>query len=342
MLKKILRWIGLGIVALVMLLLAAFSVLTVYFSNLPWLALRAAAAVVAGGSLLFFGWKAFRKKPWKARGAFLGIFVGAWIWWLAIPARLDRDWKEEVRIQATAEFNGDTLTVRNVRNFKYESKSRFEPIREERTYDLSQIKGVDFAVSNWGMKRIAHTLLSFGFEDDSWLTISVETRLEKGEKYDALKGAFKQFELIYVLADERDLLGVRTNHRDESVFLYPTNATPAQARQLLVSILKGANRVSTEPEFYRSLGRNCTTTLAKHINEAIDPDIPFSTQLFFNGYIAELAYDIGYLPRDLPLEQLTKACDITAKARQIGDASDFSVQIRRKRDEAIAAAKAGG
>lgn len=333
------RWIGLGLIFLVMLVVGLFSILTVYYSNLPWAALRGLAAAAVTVLLLLLGWNSFRKNAWKARGGFLGVFVGAWIWWLAIPAKLDRDWKEEVKILATAEFDGDLVTVRNMRNFTYRADKDFDAVYYDKTFDLSKIRGVDFTMSNWGLKQISHTLLSFEFEGGNWLTVSVETRLEKGEEYDAIQGAFKRFELIYVVGDERDLVRVRTNFRDETVHLYPSNASRAQARALFVSVLKGVNRTAEDPVFYRTLGRNCTTVLVDHVNDVIDPDVSYSLDLLLTASAVDLAYDLKLLDRSIPLADLKLACDITAIAKANGDAPDFSAIIRKKRDEAIAAAK---
>ena len=48
--------------------------------------------------------------------------------------------------------------------------------------------------------------MSFGFAGGDHIAVSVETRPEKGEAYSAIGGFFKQFEVIYILAEERDVL----------------------------------------------------------------------------------------------------------------------------------------
>ena len=65
-------------------------------------------------------------------------------------------------------------------------------------------------------RPVSHTFLSFIFDNAPPVSISIETRPEVGEGFDPLASLFKQFELIYVVGDERDIVRVRTNYRDET------------------------------------------------------------------------------------------------------------------------------
>ena len=183
------------------------------------------------------------------------------LWWTAIPASNTRDWTPDVARTARATFNGSRVTIENVRDFKYRSETDYDQRWETRTYDLDRIKGVDLFLSFWGPTEIAHTIVSWDFDDGQHLAISIETRKEKGESYSALRGFFHQYELYYVVADERDLVGLRTNYRGEQVYLYRIRATAAQGRALLIDYLREVNQLADHPEWYNALTQNCTTTI---------------------------------------------------------------------------------
>src|SRR5687768_3012866 len=180
----------------------------------------------------------------------------------------DRDWMPEHRLLASAEIDGDKLHVKNVRNCEYFSYRDCLVDHYDRTYDLSQLQSVDFVMVPFNESpALAHTMLSFGFADGEYLGVSVEVRLERGESYSPTLGLFGQFELIYVVADERDLIRVRTEHRDVDVLVYRARATPEQARRLLVDVMQRVNQLRDQPEFYDTLSNNCTTNIVRHINQ---------------------------------------------------------------------------
>ena len=156
------------------------------------------------------------------------------LWWTSIPPSNTRDWTPDVARTARATFDGSRVTIENVRNFNYRSESDYDQRWETRTYDLDRIRGMDLFLSFWGPTQIAHTIASWEFGDGQQLAISIETRKEKGESYSALRGFFRQYELYYVVADERDLIGLRANCRGEQVDLYRIRIPTSQARALLV------------------------------------------------------------------------------------------------------------
>ncbi|MEM7010878.1 MAG: DUF4105 domain-containing protein [Verrucomicrobiota bacterium] len=319
--------------------LGVYSLLTVYYSNLPFSWLRLGAAIVVAVPLLFLGWNSFLEHAWRARAGFIVLVAGIAGWWFLIPASHDRDWQEQVGRMPTVEIEGNRAIVRNLRDFEYRARDEFDVRYYDKHIDLSRVRGVDFAVSNWGADHIAHTMLSFELDGLEWLTVSIETRLEKGESYDPLKGIFKQFELIYVMGSERDLIRLRTNYRDEKVFLYPSNASPEQARALLTSILKEANQITEKPTFYHTLAKNCTSVLVSHINEVIDPDVPLDHKQLLTGYADELAYELEHIKTPLPFDELRKACNITKIANESDEDRDFSQTIRKARNAAVSAAR---
>src|SRR5271155_3195556 len=195
---------------------------------------------------------------WTGLLAALVPVVSVALWWSSIAPSNSRNWTPDVARTARAVFHDSSVTIQNVRNFRYRSESDFDPRWETRTYNLDRIRGVDLFLSFWGPTQIAHTIASWDFDDGQHLAISIETRKEKGESYSALRGFFRQYELYYVVADERDLIALRTNHRGEQVYLYHLRVPAADARALLVDYLDEVNRLADHPEWYNALTQNCT------------------------------------------------------------------------------------
>lgn len=315
-----------ALAGLAVTLLTVVGALFLHFSNLPaaWARSGLAVAYVAGVVMLFI----FLKPRWKALLAFAGSFAVILLWFQLIPASSDRAWQEDVSRVPSAVIDGDSLTVHNVRDFRYRSATDYDPAWETRHYDLSKLRTLDIYFSYWGSSAIAHTMLSFGFDDGRYLCLSVETRKEIGEEYDPLASFFKRFELIYILADERDLVAQRTNIRREDTYLFPREMPPARIRALLLDVLERVNALARRPEHYRTIRDNCTTSLVGHLNKANEKPIPFSFKLLVNGYIPDLAYERGQLSRDVPLEDQMKRYAISAIARESPLDAGFSQRIR--------------
>ena len=241
----------------------------------------------------------------------------------------DRNWIPEHRVLAHAEFKGDQVTIHNVRNAEFLTYRDCIVKHDDRTYDLSKIRTVDFVVVPFAeIKSVAHTLLSFGFEDGEHVGISVEVRLEQGEGYDPALGAFGQFELIYVIADERDLIPVRVEHRDVDVYVYRSTATPEMARKLFVDMLKRANQLYEHPEFYDTLGNNCTTNIVRHINAIAPGKVPYDYRVLLPGYADKLAYDLGLIDNRLPFEEVKRRARVNEAVVKYKDHPQFSAKIR--------------
>src|SRR5271154_6075571 len=250
------------------------------------------------------------------------------LWWTAIPPSNTRNWTPDVARTARASFDGSRVTIENVRNFNYRSEDDYDQRWETRTYDLDRIQSVDLFLSFWGPTEIAHTIVSWDFDDGQHLAISIETRKEKGESYSALRGFFRQYELYYVVADERDLVGLRTNHRGEQVYLFRLRATPAQARALLVDYLDEVNSLADHPEWYNALTQNCTTTIRGH-TQHIGAAGSLDWRMLANGHLDELLYERGQIDTSLPFAEVKLRADITDKAKAADDSPDFSAKIRR-------------
>jgi hypothetical protein len=259
------------------------------------------------------------------------VLVG--LWWVTIAPSNSRDWSPDVARTARAVFVDSSVSIQNVRNFKYRSESDYDPHWETRTYDLDRIRGVDLFLSFWGPTQIAHTIVSWDFDDGQHLAISIETRKEKGESYSALRGFFRQYELYYVVADERDLIGLRTNYRGEQVYLYHIRASASQARALLVDYLGEINQLAEHPQWYNALTQNCTTTIRGHAQN-VGAGGRLDWRLLANGRLDQLLYERGEINTRLPFDKLRARSNITANAKAAGDSPDFSSRIRQGLPEA--------
>ena len=246
----------------------------------------------------------------------------------------ERDWSPDQQRLGTAEFSGDTVQIHNVRNAAYRSTSDYDVHWEDRSYDLRRIESVWYVVEPFATWRgPAHTFLSFGFGDGQYVAISVEIRKERGESFSPLGGLLRQYELTYIVGDEHDLIGLRTNYRHDDVYLYPVRATPEAARTLFVSMLESANALAAKPEFYNTLTNTCTTTIVDHVNLIAPHPIPFSYKTILPAYSDDLAFDLGMIDTDLPREQFRAAFRINDLAMKFADSTDFSEAIRsRHRD----------
>jgi Domain of unknown function (DUF4105) len=253
--------------------------------------------------------------------------VAVLVWWLSLEPRNDRDWQPDVARVAQARFDGDIVTIENVRNAAYRSETDYDARWETRTYDLQQIVGLDLFLVYWGPALIAHTILSWEFADGQHLAISIETRKEVGEEYSAVRGFFRQYELYYVVADERDVIRLRTDFRGEDVYLYRLRTPPERARALLRQYLERINRLGAEPEWYNALDQNCTTVIFDHVRPIVG-HVPFDVRMLANGHLDEMLHDMKVVNASMPFETLRAASHVTEAAMAAGDADDFSARIR--------------
>jgi hypothetical protein len=282
------------------------------------------AALFAAGSFSVLG---LMQSLWRGAALVSGALVVVLVWWLGIEPRIDRPWQPDVAHLPIAEINGDVLTIRNVRSFAYRSETDYTPRWETRTYDLTKIRGLDLFMSYWGPRVIAHTILSWQFEEGEPLAVSIETRKEEGEQYSAILGFFRRFELYYVLADERDVVRLRTNFRGEDVYLYRLRTPPARARKLLLDYLDKVNSLANRATWYNAFTHNCTTTIVRHVR---DLDLPFAWhwKMFANGYLDERLYEQGIINSTLPFEQLRSRSAISSVAKTIENIVEFPRLIR--------------
>jgi hypothetical protein len=266
---------------------------------------------------------------WRAGAlGFLALFAPVLAWWLALAPSNDRPWQADVARLPSARFDGSRVTIQNVRDFDYRSENDYTAHWEQRTYDLAELTGADFYVSQWGSPWIAHTIVSWTFADAPPLAISIETRKEIGETYSALRGFFRQYEIYYVVADERDVIRLRTNFRGEQVHLYHLQMPRDAARRVLVDYLAEVNRLAVEPRWYNALTHNCTTTIRQH-QQSVIGRTRLDWRMLLNGRIDEMAYARGSLDRRVPFPALRRASDIGERARS-ASREDFSARIRAR------------
>jgi hypothetical protein len=305
--------------------MAVWSTAAIYYSNLPapWLRTATAAAFALGVTTLFL----LVRPTWRARLIFLGAFAAIVVWFLLIPPSNDRDWQPDVAVLPYAEISGESMTVHNIRNCEYRSETDYAVRHYDKTFDLAKLRSVDLFVVYWGSPLISHTMLSFGFGGDDFLCFSIETRKQKGEGYSAVKGLFRQFELTYVVGDERDLVRLRTNFRKEQVYLYRLNITPEIARLVFLDYFKTINQLKEKPEWYNALTSNCTTDVHGHTFPYLKR-VRWDWRILVNGYVDELVYDSGFLDRSLPFKELKARSLINNRAIAAEQDLNFSARIR--------------
>ena len=267
----------------------------------------------------------------KALVVFLVLFVGMFIWWNTIPPSHDRDWYDDVSKMPWAGIESDLVTLHNVRDFNYRSASDYDPRYLTRTVNLADIEGADYFLCYWGSPWIAHPIASFRFKGMDPIALSVETRKETGEKYSAVKGLFRQYELIYVVAEERDIVRLRTNFRKgEDVYLYRTSSTPERAKAIFLNYVQRINELHAEPEFYNALKSNCTTNIRIHTAAADGDNLaPWDWRILLNGKVDEWDYERGAIDHSMPFEKIKARSHINKAAQKVTDLSAFSTEIRR-------------
>jgi Domain of unknown function (DUF4105) len=266
----------------------------------------------------------------KKRAVVATLLLPAAIWWGTRTPSNQRDWTPDNARVPTARFRGDSVYVQNVRNATYRTPADYTVRWEDRAYDLRQVERAWFLVEPFSRdwRGPAHTLVSFQFADGRFLAVSAEIRKEKGETFSPWKGLLRQFEMTYVVGDERDLVRLRTNYRRDPVYLYPGRADRAKVRALLVDMLTRANGLAARPEFYNTLTNTCTTSIVGHVNRITPRRVPFSVKVLFPGYSDRLAYDLGLIDTDLPFEQARERFHVNARALRWGNSPDFSQRIR--------------
>jgi len=323
--RRLPRWIGIATLSLLVLLATAWGTAALWFdgpSARPLAGLLGAGFALGAPALLLV-----LRPWWRGLAAYALVFGALLGWWFSLDASNERDWQADVANPPTAVLEGDQLTIHNLRNFEYRGVDDYTPRWETRTYDLSRLVGMDIYFFYWGSPWIAHTIMSWDFEDAPPIAISIETRKEVGEEYSALRGFFRQFELYYVVADERDVVRLRTNFRGDEGYLFRLDWSPSDARELLLAYLEEVDRIARSPRWYNAFDHNCTTTIRFHIQQ-LGMQRSWNWRILANGKGPELLYMRGVVNTALPFPELLARSYINERGRAAGGAEDFSQRIR--------------
>jgi hypothetical protein len=307
--------------------MTAWGAGAIYYAPVPGPTARAVLALAfAVGTALAFLILPRRRRTLVGFALLFALLVVAW---RQIPASNDRDWQPEVAVAPWATVDGERVTIHGVRHFDYRTETDFVPRWEDRTYDLRTLDSVDLVAVYWGSPAIAHIMLSFGFAGRDYLAVSIETRKERGESYSTLAGFFRQYELVYIVADERDVIRVRTTYREprEDVYVYRVRGPLANARRIFLDYVKSMNELRARPQHYNTLTTNCTTGVLLH--SRVNPESPpFSWKILLSGYVPEYLYGLGRLDRSQPFPELQRISRVNDRADAADGDPAFSQRIR--------------
>ena len=320
---RVIKYVGWAFAWLAALVCTAWAFGALYF-DFPTAGMFAAIlfVVVLLATLAFV-----RGKPLK-----LGIIFAACAlvaaWYLTIKPSNDAAWQPDVAQTAWAEINRDEVTFHNVRNCDYRTDTDFTTHWETRTVRLSQITGMDVFIMYWGSPWMAHPILSFRFADALPLCFSIETRKTIGQEYSALRGLYRQYTLIYIVADERDSIRVRSKYRHgEDVYLYRTLESPAQARARFLEYVNATNTLRDHPRWYNALTSNCTTNI--RTQRSVDQRASWDWRMLVNGKSDEWLYERHLIATGgLPFSELKRRSQINKRANDADQDPDFSRLIR--------------
>ncbi|PQO44332.1 DUF4105 domain-containing protein [Blastopirellula marina] len=255
------------------------------------------------------------------------IFTGC----ASLTPKNGRNWAPDQTRLPTYEDLAGQITIHNVRNCRYTSSDEYVVQYYDKQFNLSDVQSVDFLIAPFDdTPAVAHTMLSFGLADGDQIVSSVEIRKEADEEYSAWKGFFNQYELMYVIGDERDIINLSSNQYKSDVYLYRTTATPEQSQQLLIDVLQRANKLAVKPEFYNTLTNNCTTNIVRHVNDLAPDRVSYNYKVLLPGYSDEYAYELGLLDQSVPFDELKQRSRINDLAEKYEYDPDFSAKIRRR------------
>ena len=323
------KWSLLG---LMLVTTTLWMVLAIYFGDSHTNMVQTSSAAIVGllglATLISLGFAQWRKRFLVGYSLLFMVVLSGWL--LAVQPSNERQWQADLVVLPYATVDGDWVTVHNIRNVDYRSEFDFTPAYYDKTFDVNKLEGVDLFAVYWMVPAIAHTIMSFNFGDNNHLAVSIEARKELGEGYSTIKGFFRQYELTYIVADERDVIRLRTNYRKdpiENVYLYPLHPPKENLRRLFLEYIRQINELHEKPAFYNTLLDNCTTAI--WFNTRVNPThLPFSWKILLSGYVPEYIYESGGLNTKIPFELLQKQAYINPIAKTLDKSPDFSQGIR--------------
>jgi hypothetical protein len=325
-LVRLIKTMVLSVIWLAVALLSLWSMAALYIdtripiARIPLVALFAAAIMAI----------VITQKSRHAPALCLGCCCVVLVWWFNLQPSNRADWRSDVTRTAWVTIDGDRVTIHNFRNCNYRTETSFTNCWADKTVHLSQLKGADFFFTNWGPRWIGHPIVSFQFGDSDHVAFSIEARYKTGQSYSAILGFFRQYELIFLTADERDVIRLRTNYRKgEEVRMYRTTVSPGTALKIFLSYVDYLNQLHDQPEWYNALTKNCTTTLDRQIAADVPNPQAWNYQLILNGTLDGLLYARGRLVTGgLPFEDLREREHINKAANAANESPDFSTMIR--------------
>jgi hypothetical protein len=327
---RVLRRIGSAIVWFILALLTLWAVAALYVDfRIATLRIPVTVIYVLGIIAIVFK---FRRSRWAAVLC-LGGFCCVLAWWLTLKPSNEGNWQADSARTAWVEIDGDRVTIHNLRNCDYRTETDYSNCWSDRTLYLSQIQAADLFLTNWGIRFASHPIVSFQFGNNQHVAFSIEARYKVGQDYSTVLGCFRQYGLIFVAADERDVIRLRTNYRkDEEVYLYRIQVQPEVARSMFLTYVTYLNKLRDHPEWYNEVTRNCTTTLQKPLAADVNDPQPWNYQFLLNGTLDELLYDRGRLVTGgLPFPELKQREHINTAARAADGSADFSAVVRAGR-----------
>lgn len=320
---RVLCFAAWAVVWLAALVCAVWATGALYFDLTPYGAFAATAwVVVLLLALIYLPGK------WLKLGAVLAGFVLVLMWWLTLKPSNNRPWQPDVAQTPWSETASDIVTLHNVRHCDYRTETDYTAHWETRLVRLSQLTGVDMAITYWGSPWMAHPIVSFQFADAPPVCFSIETRKEVGESYSAVRGFYRQFELVYICSDERDVIRLRTNFRQgEDVYLYHLNLTPEAVRARFLDYVAAMNELREHPRWYNAATTNCTTSIRTQHDPA--KRMPWDWRMLLNGKGDEMMYEHGqFISSGLPFPKLKERSLINPAAKAADTSPDFSAKIR--------------
>ena len=327
--RTALRLSGTLLIGLVIVGLGVWGVLALWYRGPPG---------DVGDAALIGGWIGFvavtLTHAWRrpvqgllAMGVGFGVLLA---WWASIPPRGDRQWAPELAVQFTSVANladPDRVTLTGVRNFDWRSLEDCDARWETRSYDLGALTSVDLLLTYWAGPAIAHTMVSFGFADGGHLAFSGEIRRDNTETFSEIGRFFKDFELILIAADERDVVRRRTNVQREDVRLYRVAMPPDVMRELFLAYVATGDDLAARPRWYNTVTANCTTVIFEMVRRIV-PGLPLDWRLIVSGYLPEYLYGIGALAMRFDLPELQTMARISGPVEAADAEPGFSAAIR--------------
>jgi len=329
------RALALALLAVLLFILAGWGVLALLYWDHANALVRDVLAALYGIVCLALIVAFVRPRwRWRAFGAQLALFAVLLACWESLQPSNQRDWVTEDAVLAYATIDGDHITLHNIRNFDYRTETDFTPGYYDRSFNLQELNEVDLFAVYWMGPSIAHVFVSFGFTDGSHVAVSIEARKEKGEGYSTVQGFFRQYELHYVVADERDVVRLRSNYRHdppEHVYMYRLrgNGNGAAGKQLFLAYLREINSLKDQAQWYNSISSNCTNSIWL-MARLLPGNVPYSWKILISGYLPDYLYERGKLDTSVPFEELRRRGDINALAQSADQAADFSQRIRAR------------